>query len=83
MTDRYALNIYKSIKKLIDNKKMLKSIQNKSLKNFYLTDKYISKKIDNYRELFFQKHLVSNDKNKKIIHVTNFNLRHNAKSNTI
>ena len=73
------LNIYKSIKKLIDNKKMLKSIQNKCLNNFYLTDKFISKKIDNYRELFFKKSLVSKKKNKKIIHVTNFNLRHNAR----
>ena len=73
------LSIYNSIKKLIDNKKMLKSMQSKCLKNFYLTDKFISKKIDNYRELFFKNHLVSKNKNKKIIHVTNFNLRHNAR----
>ena len=73
------LNIYKSIKKLIDNKKILKSMQNKCLKNFYLTDKFISKKIDNYREQFFKNHPVSKNKNKKIIHVTNFNLRHNAR----
>ncbi len=57
---------------------MLRSMQNKCLKNFYLTDKFISKKIDNYRELFFKNHLTKN-KNKKIIHVTNFNLRHNAR----
>ncbi len=73
------LSIYKSIKKLIDNKKILKSMQSKCLKNFYLTDKFISKKIDNYREQFFKNHLVSKNKNKKIIHVTNFNLRHNAR----
>ena len=54
-------------------------MQNKCLKNFYLTDKFISKKIDNYREQFFKNHPVSKNKNKKIIHVTNFNLRHNAR----
>ena len=73
------LNVYKSIKNLIDNKKILKSMQKKSLNNFYLTDKYISNMIDDYRKAFFEKHQKISNKNKKIIHVTNFNLRHNAR----
>ena len=72
-------NIYKSIKLLIDNKSKLRDMQLKSLKNFYLTDKYISKMIDNYRENLYKNDLNSVSINKKIIHVTNFNLRHNAR----
>ena len=35
--------------------------------------------IDDYRKAFFEKHQKISNKNKKIIHVTNFNLRHNAR----
>ncbi len=73
------INIYKSIKSLIDNKKKLKDMQKRSLKNFYLTDRYISSIIDEYRSSFFNKYVNDNLKNKKIIHVTNFNIRHNAR----
>ena len=36
--------------KLIENKKQLIDLQSKSKKNFFLTDKYISNKIDDYRK---------------------------------
>ena len=72
-------NIYKSVKSLIENEKKLKLLQYKSLKNFYLTDSYVSKIIDNYRtELMTSKYDLY-AKSKKIIHVTNFNIRHNAR----
>ncbi len=72
-------NIYKAIKLLIENRTKLKSLQLKSIKNFYLTDKYISKIIDNYRFELMNDKFNFNIKYKKIIHVTNFNVRHNAR----
>ena len=71
-------NIYENIKNLILNKKKLKYIQKKSYDNFYLDNKFITEKIDNYRNSFFYN---SNKNNKKlrILHVTNFNVRHNGR----
>ena len=43
-------NIEKSIKKLIKNQSFKKSLQKRIYKHFYLTNKYISKKIDGYRD---------------------------------
>ena len=75
--------LFKSIENLILNKKKLKKLQKQSLNNFYLTDNYSSAKIDKYREkmLNFSK-LKNNDlkfKNLKILHVTNFNERHDGR----
>jgi tripartite-type tricarboxylate transporter receptor subunit TctC len=42
--------LFNAIDKLISNTSLRKSLQKKSLKNFYLTNEFISKKIDNYRE---------------------------------
>jgi len=72
------------IEKLIKNKSKLKYLQNQSLKNFYLTDKYISQKIDNYRKDLISTLKVNIIKPKnidkiKIVHVTNFNERHNGR----
>ena len=71
--------IYTKIKELILNKKKLKEIQKNSLKNFYLDNKYTSKQIDKYRQnIFYSK--TSNFLNKlKILHITNFNERHNGR----
>ncbi len=79
-----AVNLYKSIIKLIENKKQLVDLQTKSKNNFYLTDTYISNKIDSYRSLLIgkpkNKLLIKNDKDKlKILHITNFNERHNGR----
>ena len=73
-----AQTLYKNIKKLILNKKKLNSIQKNSLKNFYLTNKFVSKQIDDYRENFFN--IVPRKNIKlKILHITNFNQRHNGR----
>ena len=72
--------LYKEIKKLIINKKKLINYQKKSLKNFYLEDKFISDQIDNYRRNLYQDSITKYQKNRlKILHVTNFNERHNGR----
>jgi len=53
-------NVYKSIEKLIKDKKLMQNLQKNSLKNFFLTNEYITKKIDKYR---FN---IINKKNKKV-----------------
>jgi len=71
--------IYRNIKKLIMNKIMLKNIQKNSLKNFYLDNKFSSKKIDNYREEILTNKIDIKSDKLKILHVTNFNERHNGR----
>ncbi len=76
--------LYKSIESLILNKNKLLKLQYQSYKNFFLTDNYSSKKIDNYREKIFnqsyKKYTISkSQKNLKILHVTNFNERHDGR----
>jgi len=62
----------------------LTDLQKKSYKNFYLTNTYISKKIDLYRSTINGGEIKSNSTKKlksklKIIHITNFNERHNGR----
>ena len=72
--------LYKEIKKLIINKKKLIDYQKKSLKNFYLEDKFISNQIDDYRRNLYEETKSKYIINKlKILHVTNFNERHNGR----
>jgi len=71
-------SIYKNIKNLIINKKKRTDIQKKSYENFYLDNKFISEKIDNYRNSFFY-NTYKNNKKLRILHVTNFNVRHNGR----
>ena len=78
-------NVFNSIDDLIINKNKRLSLQKLSIKNFYLTDVYITKIIDNYRtkisninNLNFNTRKNSTD-NLKILHVTNFNERHNGR----
>ncbi len=71
--------IYNKIKELIIDKTKLKKIQNNSLKNFYLDNKYTSKKIDNYRELILKNKINIKINKFRILHVTNFNERHNGR----
>ncbi len=71
-------SLYLEIKKLIKNKKRLKQLQINSFKNFYLDNKFISRKIDDYRKNLFN--YFHNKNNKiKILHITNFNERHNGR----
>jgi len=79
-----ANNIYKSINDLIKNKKKREELQRSSLKNFYLTDQFVTNKIDKYRislKEFKQSTSVKNSKETrlKVLHVTNFNERHNGR----
>ena len=84
ITDGIILNklsvneIYKNIKSLLVNQNKLKEIQLKSYKNFYLDNKFISKKIDTYRSNFFNK-TTEYKKKLRILHITNFNVRHNGR----
>ena len=72
--------LFKEIKKLILNKSRLTNYQKKSLKNFYLEDKFISNQIDNYRRDLHKESKSIYKLNKlKILHVTNFNERHNGR----
>ena len=77
-------NVYKSINELIKNKNKRVKLQKLSLKNFYLTDSYITKKIDLYRSTLASPNTSFNlndaSRSKlKILHVTNFNERHNGR----
>ena len=83
LRDLNPKSLFNEIEKLIKNKKNLKYLQSQSIKNFYLTDKYISNKIDNYREQITKTLLFKNNKKilskLKILHITNFNERHNGR----
>ena len=75
-------NIYSSISKLIENKKYRKDLQKYSLKNFNLTHNKASLSIDAYREDILNsssKSFSLNSLKLKILHVTNFNERHNGR----
>ena len=77
-------NLYKAIEDLIINKKKRKKIQTLSLKNFYLNDAFITKKIDAYRQKIVTilpkiSSKVISDQRLKILHITNFNERHNGR----
>ena len=70
--------LYKQINNLIIKKETRNNLQNLSYKNFYLDHKYISKITDKYRSDIL--HAISiNQKNLKIIHVTNFNHRYDGR----
>ena len=79
-----AKNVYNAIKNLIRNKTERTILQKASLKNFYLTDKFITDKIDDYRLKLTFTNSSQNIKTfysdkLKILHVTNFNERHNGR----
>ena len=72
-------SLTKLISNLIEDVKVRKSLQKKSIQNFYLTHKFVCKKIDGYRseKLFLNKtfFIKSSLKSLRILHVTNFNER--------
>ncbi|MDA7802052.1 glycosyltransferase [Candidatus Pelagibacter sp.] len=77
-------NIFNAIDHLIINKKKLIHLQKKSYENFYLTNKFACNLIDTYRSKLLDKKLTTNNKKilkskLKIIHITNFNERHNGR----
>ena len=78
------LNVYNSIKKLIENQKYRKILQKLSIKNFMHTHENIVDKIDLYRDVATNSNLPKinyyKEKEKlKILHVTNFNERHDGR----
>ena len=75
-------SLYKSIDYLIKNKIKRLSLQKKSINNFYLNHKYVSSIIDNYRDEKFKFSKLFNVKKNislRILHVTNFNERHDGR----
>jgi len=77
--------VYSAIKDLINNKKKRIEMQKLSLKHFFHTNKVSSKKIDEYREKLLdttnlRKNInVNVPKSLRILHVTNFNERHDGR----
>ena len=76
--------LFKKIKSLIDNVKLRKRLQKLSKKNFFLTHKKSSEEIDSYRSKlisFISKFnfLKQNLTRLRILHVTNFNERHDGR----
>ena len=77
-------SVFKAIDNLIIKENYRKNLQKLSLQNFYLTNKHISNKIDRYRTVILEKDKINFYTNKKygklkILHVTNFNERHNGR----
>ncbi len=72
--------VYKAISNLINNVKLRNEIQSLSISNFNLTHKNASKLIDQYRtEIISKKNQLKPSGKLKILHVTNFNERHNGR----
>ncbi len=73
------VELKKALNYLIKNKISRKKLQTLSIKNFYLTHKYVTKCIDNYRlEKFSYLNKVNirrKKNNLRILHITNFNER--------
>ena len=67
------INIYKEIKKLIVNNNLRLKLQKNTYKNFFLSNSYVSKLIDNLRISVV--HSINLKKNIKILHITNLNER--------
>ena len=71
--------LIKNLQELIDNTKLRIKLQTLSIRNFYLTHEFVTKKIDDYRseKLNFIKkfYTIKNQKKLRILHVTNFNER--------
>ncbi len=75
-------HVYKEIESLILNTNKRKNLQILSLKNFFLSHKYVSNLIDEIRDQKLKhKNFYLNIKKKtlRILHVTNFNERHDGR----
>ena len=80
-----VFSVYTAIKDLIDDEKNRKQLQSFAIKNFFHTNKLSSKKMDEYRKNILQTKLVKRNlithiqKSLRILHVTNFNERHDGR----
>ena len=71
--------LYKELTKLVSNPKKLRLLQKQNYNNLTNDTISISKKIDNYRYQIHKKNDFTKKKILKILHVTNFNERHNGR----
>ena len=74
--------IYKNIKDLINNPKIRSKYQSLSYKNFYLSHEFVSNQIDIVRNNLLNissPFLSAKPSNLRILHITNFNERHNGR----
>ena len=80
-----VFSVYNAIKDLIENEDKRKRLQTLSIKNFFHTNKLSSKKMDEYRKNILQTKLAKTNsinhipKSLRILHVTNFNERHDGR----
>ena len=78
-------SLYNEIKNLIEDKKKRLELQKLSIKNFFHTNEVSSKNIDDYREKLLKFSYFSKSpsliipKSLRILHVTNFNERHDGR----
>ena len=78
-------SVYSAIKNLIENKKKRVEMQKLSIKNFFHTNAISAQNIDDYREklikssIFIKKVSSVTNKSLRILHVTNFNERHDGR----
>ncbi len=78
-------SVYKAIKKLVENRAKRLEMQKLSLKHFFHTNKVSSQKIDEYRKNLLQTSFTKSKfslilpKSLRILHVTNFNERHDGR----
>ncbi len=74
-----SVELKKLLNSLIKNNFLRKNLQRLSIKNFYLTHKFVANKIDNYRQDKIQsvkKIYIPKKRSKlRILHITNFNER--------
>ena len=74
-----SIELKKLLNSLIKNNILRKNLQKLSIKNFYLTHKFVANNIDNYRQDKMQsikKFYIPKKKSKlRILHITNFNER--------
>ncbi len=73
------VSLFSLIEKYILNKSLRIKIQKLNYKNFYLTNEFVSKQTDKIRSKFIEINKLINIKKNikpKIIHITNFNIRH-------
>ncbi|MDA7715195.1 glycosyltransferase [Pelagibacteraceae bacterium] len=72
-------NLVNELVNLIGNKKKRKELQTLSIKNFYLTHRFVTTKIDKYRDEKLLRHkpynIIKGKSTLRILHVTNFNER--------
>ena len=77
LTKLTVKNLVNILTNLIKRDSLRKKLQVLSIKNFYLTHKFVSGLIDNYRteKFFYKKIFTKKRRSLRILHVTNFNER--------